>query len=300
MASLTAEQLNAQFRLDGPTRFQCGPGGLVELVMACRAGEARVFLHGAHVSHYQPAGGEPVLWMSESSWFEPGKPIRGGVPVCWPWFGPHPTREDAPSHGFARLLDWRVEAVEAGEDACRLELSLETDSAWQQLFDGQYRLRFAVSLGESLSMRLTSENHGDDVFTLCEALHSYFAVSDVKQVRVEGLDGANYLDKMAHARRCVQAGAIEFTEETDRVYVDADGPCELHDAGLGRTILVEKAGSLSTVVWNPWGEKSRRMPDFGDEEWPGMCCVETANAGDNVVTVPPGGEHTIEARISVR
>jgi D-hexose-6-phosphate mutarotase len=179
-------------------------------------------------------------------------------------------------------------------------LSLASDATTRAAASRDFVLTYEVRLGDTLSMSLTVTNPGEAPLTFEEALHTYLAVSDVRQAGVEGLAGATFVDKTDGGRRKTQDDAvIAISDETDRLYLDTPATVMLTDPGLGRLISVVKAGSLSSVVWNPWIAKSRAMPDFGDNEWPGMICVETANAADNAVTLPPGAWHTMTAAISV-
>jgi D-hexose-6-phosphate mutarotase len=282
-------------------RLEKGPGGLDRLVLLAAEGEAHVLLHGGHVCHFQPRGEKPVLWMSGESRFEAGKPIRGGVPVCFPWFGPKVGSPEAPMHGFARILPWVVAAVtREPDDGLRAVLELTAEAAARGGFAHELALSLSVSVGRSLRIALTARNANSAPATIEEALHSYFAVSDVRSVRIHGLEGAVYVDKTAAmARKPGEAGPIAITAETDRVYPGTTGAVTIEDPGWQRRIVVSKSGSATTVVWNPWIAKAKALPDFGDDEWTGMVCVETANAGADAVTLAPGASHVMTATLEV-
>ena len=285
---------------DGMAEFETGINGLAKLTLHTRAAEAEVYLHGAHVTGYQPRGMKPVLWLSGHSWFEDGKPIRGGVPICFPWFGPREGDPQAPAHGFVRLAVWKAESVEQSDDRTSVTLLTTDTPQTRALWDHAFELRQTVALGPdgALIITLACRNTGAKAFSFTEALHTYLHVDDVRQVAIEGLAGVEYIDKMDAGRRKRQDDEpIRFTGETDRVYLDTDAACTLTDPKAGRRIIVRKEGSRSTVIWNPWTDKSIRMPDFGDNEWPGMVCIETANAADNAVTLEPGAEHRMSAGI---
>lgn len=289
-----------------------GPGGLDRLLLRAAEGEAHVFLQGCHVSHFQPKGDKPVLWMSAESRFETGKPIRGGVPVCFPWFGPKAGSPEAPLHGFARILTWAVSAVTREPDgSLRAVLQLSAETAARGGFPHELALSLSVSVGRTLQMALSVRNvNGAPATveealhshaTVEEALHSYFAVSDVRQLRIHGLEGVGYVDKTAAmARKPGEAGPITIASETDRVYLGTAGTVTIEDPGWRRRIVVSKSGSATTVVWNPWIAKAKVIPDFGDDEWTGMVCVETANAGLDAVTLAPGASHVMTATIEVQ
>lgn len=290
--------------LPASVQLVTGAGGLPCLRVATPGATAEVYLHGAHVTAWQPAGRRPVLWTSAASRYEAGAPIRGGVPICFPWFGAHPDGGDAPAHGWARTSAWDL--VRAEQDASgdvTLELGLvDSDatraSAWPHRFAATYR----VKVGETLRLELAVTNRDDVPVTLTDALHTYLAVGDVREVRVEGLEGTPYVDKAPapgappHARQGDEP--LRFTAETDRVYA-SDATVHVVDPVLGRTVTVAKAGSASTVVWNPWVAKSRAMPDFGDEEWTGTVCVEAANVGEAAVRLDPGATHRLVQSLAV-
>ena len=289
-------------RLPDGARLEKGPGGLDRLVLSASDGEAVVTLQGAHVAHFQPKGEKPVLWMSAESRFEAGKPIRGGVPICFPWFGPKAGAPDAPLHGFARILLWSIVAVTRESDgSLRATLDLTADAAARGGFPHELALSLTVRVGGSLRLELAVRNTDAAPRAFEAALHSYFAVSDVRQVRLLGLEGTAFVDKTAAmARKPGDNGPITIAAETDRVYLGATGTVTIEDPGWRRRIVVGKSGSSTTVVWNPWVAKAKAMPDFGDEEWPGMVCVETANAMDDAVTLAPGATHVMTATLEVQ
>ena len=290
----TVQSLCEQFKVPG-LHFEAGQGGLTKAVVKTSVASGEIYLHGAHVTSWQPAGHEPVLWMSRSSLFQPGKPIRGGVPICFPWFGPHASDASAPAHGFARTALWEItDARITAEGGISLSLRTHIDS---------FTVRFNVEFGSVLQMTLTTEPLPDSSNSLRfeDALHTYFRVSDVRNISITGLEQARYIDKVDGAAEKPATGtAIEFTGETDRVYLKTDSECHLHDPGHHRTIVISKSGSRSTVVWNPWIAKSARMPDFGDHEWPEMVCIETANVGSDSIELGPNTSHSTTVVIRVR
>lgn len=276
-----------------------GNGGLDRVRVETSRVRGEVYLQGAHVTAWQPADRAPVLWVSRESQFKPDAPIRGGVPICFPWFAAHATDTSAPAHGFARLRAWRLTDASLDGDRVELRFAWRDDEAtqrspWPHPFSAEYR----VSFGEQLSLALDVRNTGDAPFSFEAALHTYFAVSDIRRVTVTGLAGTEYLDKVEGLASKRQGdGPMAFTGETDRIFLDTEATCTIHDPGLGRQIHVAKRGSLSTIVWNPWIAKARAMPDFGDDEWPQMLCIETANVRDRAVRLEPGSHHTMSAHI---
>jgi len=264
--------------------------------------QAEIYLHGSHVTHFHPQSQpKPVLWMSAKSHFAPDKPIRGGVPICFPWFGPKADDAKAPAHGFGRLMEWKLDGSKQNTDgSVSISMSLESDEKTRQFWPADFVARHVVTVGRTLTMALVVTNTGSAPARFEAALHTYYAVGDVKQVSVSGLENASYLDRLKPGERFRQNNQpIRFVGETDRTYLDTTATVTIHDPVLGRTIVVEKTGSRSTVVWNPWIAKAKAMPDFGDDEWPGMLCVETANVAENAVTLQPGSQHAMTASISV-
>jgi D-hexose-6-phosphate mutarotase len=296
----TLKTLDARFGIPDRVRFDAWLGGLPIAVLGSRQGICIVALQGAQVLAFQPGNAHPVLWLSESSVYAPGKPIRGGIPICWPWFGPHPTDPTKPQHGFARNRMWTVrESRISPEGATELRLGLtdspETRNLWPHAFD----LELVVSLTTTLTLTLTARNPGRAPFTCSGALHSYFEVADINSVAVHGLQDTDYFDKIT-ATAGHQAGPVRITGETDRVYQNTTAECVITDPGNRRMLRVGKRGSHSTVVWNPWEAGAARLADFDDRGYLRMICVETANAGlEDVIAVPPQESHVLGTIITV-
>jgi glucose-6-phosphate 1-epimerase len=297
---MSIDQLNTQFGITNVVTFANGKGNLPCIQVTSPLASATVYLHGAHVTHWQPAGEEPVLFMNSASWFEEGKPIRGGVPVCFPWFGPHPMDETKPAHGFVRLNAWDVESI-TQDDAGNVIITLFTEStdASYDLWPFEFELRYVVTIGKTLSLSLQTNNTDEKEMKITEALHTYFAISDIHNIQVAGLEGRPYLDKVAGKPAQSPEGPIRFTGEYDTVYGDTQATCMIIDEAKNREISIAKEGSDATVVWNPWINKSQALPDMADNEWPQMVCVETVNAGHNLATVKPGKQHAMTSIISV-
>lgn len=291
------------FDLPASVTLAEGEGGLPVLDVSTRVAAGQVYLHGAHVTAWTPAGQDPVIWLSKASRFAPRQAIRGGVPVCFPWFGAGREPGLAPAHGFARLADFTLVGAEDADGVVTLTLRLtDADVAglpgadrWTKPFE----LTYSVTFGPELMLALSVRNTGSEEYSFEEALHTYLAVKDVTAVTVEGLDGLTYLDKTAGAAKdLTQEGPVTFAGETDRVY-HSSGTATVVDPARARTITVAKGNSADTVVWNPWSAKAAAMPDFDDAEWPGMVCVEVANALKSAVTLAAGESHTMTARYAV-
>ena len=264
--------------IPGVVTFATGNGGLPKVLIETPWSSAEIYLHGAHVAHFQKKGEAPLLFLSQSSVFLSDKPIRGGVPIIFPWFGP---REGSPAHGLVRTVPWNLTATQFLDDGgVRLLFELPPTEV--------YEVQYAVTVAETLSLELIVKNDSDRdaVFETC--LHTYFNISSIDAISIAGLINTAYHDKVKEVNTLDTAPAIHIDREVDRVYQDTPTTVEIHDPGLHRTIRVEKSGSQSTVVWNPWIEKSHRMADFGDDEYLQMVCVESGNVAKNQVTLPPG------------
>jgi glucose-6-phosphate 1-epimerase len=294
---MTIDQLQHCFSTPG-VRFEAGKGNLTCIRVATDAAEAELYLLGAHVTKFKPAGGPELLFVSAHSNWSAGKPIRGGVPICFPWFGPNAANADAPMHGFARLREFEVESITAQPAGVEIVLRLSSDAETRKWWDADFVLRHCILIGKTLTMTLEVENRGQKAIRFEEALHTYFAVDDVRQVAVRGLENTRYLDKTDGGKQKTQDGnPIKITAETDRLYLGTTAATTIEHATHGRSIRVEKDGSNATVVWNPWVAKSKALADFGDEEWPGMICVETVNANEAAVELPAGQTHRMTARV---
>jgi glucose-6-phosphate 1-epimerase len=297
---MDAGELSKRFSVEGVS-FDRGNGGLNRIRVASDLAEAEVYLHGAHVTHFQPRGAEPLVFMSAKSSFENGKPIRGGVPICWPWFGANKTDATKPMHGFVRLAEWEVAGVKLLNDgAIELVLAYRSNDWTQTIWPENFVIRHRINVGRELAMTLEVENLSRGAIQFEEALHTYFAVGDVRQVSLEGLAGVEFHTKVKGAQSGTEgAAAKRFNSETDSVYHNTGSTCTIVDPVKRRRIVNRKDNSQTTVVWNPWIERAKAFADFGDEEWPGMLCVETANAFESAVTLAPLEHHTMTARIGV-
>lgn len=276
-------------------------GGARRVLISTPAAEAELYLQGAHLANWTPREQRPVLFISPKSLFATGKAIRGGVPIVFPWFGNRSDGKPGPAHGFARTAVWTLESarqIEGGK--VELTLTLSSSEATRALFDYDFGLRFRVTVGSELEMELEASNPGKEPFQFEQALHTYLAVGDVQQVSVSGLEGTTFIDKtdgFQHKRQGSEP--VRIAKETDQVHLNSQAACTISDAVWNRRILVEKSGSNSTVIWNPWIEKTKGMSDMPADGWRQMLCVETANAADNAVVLAPGASHKLTARIRV-
>ena len=292
-------ELNERFGSPG-LRFVEGEGGLTKAILATNQAEVELYLHGAHVTRFD-LNEQPILWMSSQAVFNGQKALRGGIPIVFPWFGAHPTDKDKPQHGFARNNAWEVLGAKDSEEEVQIDLVLESSTQTREFWPHDFRAVFSVTLNLGLQVCLRVENTGTRPFEVSPALHTYFAVDDISQVAIAGFDGSEYIDQLQDGERLRQSGPITFAGEVDRIYLRPDdagsGKATIHDQAAARTIEVTSGSSHSTVVWNPWIDKAKRMSDFPDEGYQQMVCVETANAASDRRLVEPGEQHELMQRI---
>ena len=296
----TAELAN-RFDIPEALRFEPGSDGSVRAAISTPAAEADLYLQGAHLAHWTPRGQRPVLFVSPKSLFAAGKAIRGGVPIIFPWFGSRSDGKPGPAHGFARTSEWAVEgARQLADGRVEITLALSSNNATREFFDAAFRLRFRVTIGAELEMELETSNQGKTPFTFEEALHTYLAVGCVQRASLFGLENTVFIDKTdGFKRKRQETEPMRIAKETDQVHLDTQATCTVWDPGWDRRITIEKSGSGSTVIWNPWIEKSKGMSDMEADGWKHMLCVETANAADNAVLLGPGASHKLAAKIRV-
>ena len=294
------DALNRRFGLPGKLSFTSLAKGMPVAEIKTALCTARICMQGAHLIEWTPAGQKPVIWLSKDARFAVGKSIRGGVPVCWPWFGPHDSKTDVPAHGYARMVEWELLDSDLLQDeGVSLSFRIIPTEASRAMWPHATPLELEMTIGKNLELELITRNTGDQPVQIGEALHTYFAVGDVRKVTVTGLEGTEYLDKVDDFKRKTQHGGVNFSGEVDRVYVATEADCLIQDPSMRRSIRISKRGSRSTVVWNPWVDKCKAMGDMGEAGYLGMLCVESGNAASDVVTIAPGGEHRLWVRYKV-
>jgi len=292
----TIEQLKQQFAIAERLDFSMGPSECVMIDIDTPCAKARIALQGAQVLSYRSADAlHDLFFLSRLTRYGNRRAIRGGVPVCWPWFGDDPSGKGRPAHGFARNRVWDLVDVQQTEnDGIKLTLSLTPDPHDQPLWHCSYALQMVLEIDEQLKFSLTTKNLDTESFVISQALHTYFAVSNIEKTQVRGLDNRHYLDKVENFREKLQQGEIFFQGETDRVYLNSPDKLFIEDTGWSRRIVVESSGSNTTVVWNPW-ERVKALKDMTDDAYQYFVCVETANAANDSVSLSPGESHTISA-----
>lgn len=285
-------------------------GDLTCLVVNHPAAQASVALQGAQILYYIPSGRRPVIWLSEQAAYGTGQSVRGGVPVCWPWFGdlqknPARIREqydrsEAPAHGAVRSLLWRLDHVSESADGVTLLLSVPATAMQTALPSLHAHLQLEIFIGKILRLSLTTTAQGESPVAISQALHSYLAVSDIGSVSVSGLENVPFIDTLQDWRIASSNVPVTFSGEVDRIYQGDIGTVRLVDPLWQREIAVQSQHSHSLVLWNPHIEKSKRLSQFSDDAWQRMLCVETANVMDDIVIIQPGEHHVLQVEISVK
>ncbi len=298
---MNLSELNKRFGITDQLDFVEGKGGLTIAVIKNKFASAVVSLYAGQVLSYRPVNtNSDLMFLSEQAYYQTGKAIKGGVPVCWPWFGPDPQGKGRPAHGFARNSEWTViDSGTASNGATRLVLELKLNETTRALWDGEIEARLDIEVGESLKLKLTTTNKGKETIELSQALHTYFNVGDIAKTSVNGLEDKTYIDKVDGSKEKTQSGEVTINTEVDRIYTDIKNRLVINDIELGRKIHIESEGSNSAVVWNPWKKIAAGMADLGDEDYKRMLCVETTNAGPDIVSIAPGGRYSMSAEYSI-
>jgi glucose-6-phosphate 1-epimerase len=276
-----------------------GNGGLQKIRINSPEAAGEMYLHGAHITSWKPAGRDEVLFLSSLSRWEDGRAIRGGVPICFPWFGDKGDDAKAPAHGFVRTKAWQLESIAQAEDGITVSMFTESDEDTKRWWPAEFHLAYRATFAAELRLELVVTNTGKTPLRFEEALHAYHRVENIREARVGGLDTVNFIDKTDSNRKKIQNGEIAIASETDRVYLDTSSAIELEDPALRRRTRVVKENSRTTVVWNPWVQKANSMPDFGDDEWIQMICIETSNVSDFAVDLAPAQQHKMKAVVRV-
>lgn len=276
-----------------------GNGGLPRVCVSTAAATAEIYLHGAQLTSWRPAGADEVIFLSEQSLWKEGHAIRGGIPICFPWFRNKADDPKAPSHGFVRTKAWQLDSVESKGDSATVSLSTTSDEATRAWWPHDFHLLHRLTIGAELTQELVVSNTGTAPLRFEEALHTYYRVAAAESLRITGLDGVDYLDNTDANREKRQEGDIVFTGQTDRAYLDTTHAVEISDPGMRRRIRLAKEDSRTTVVWNPWKEGAHSLADLGDDEWRTMACVEASNIRSFAVDLAPGKQHSMKTSILV-
>ena len=292
----------SRYEIDGELQFIEIEHGFIYAEINNALAHATVSTYSGQVLSYRPKDRQDdLLFVSDKAYYEDGKAIKGGIPVCWPWFGADPENQGRSAHGFVRNRQWQVTGSESLADgSTKIVMSMTDNDATRALWPHPFRLDIEITVGNSLRVELVTHNTGNESITISQALHTYFRVGDIGMVRVLGLDGTQYLDKTNDAARMTQSGPVTISGEVDRIYTDVTGDLIIDDSSLGRRILIASSGCSTAVVWNPWVEVAASMADLDDNDYQRMLCVETANAGPETVEIAAGDAYRLTAEYTIR
>jgi glucose-6-phosphate 1-epimerase len=294
------EPLQRQFEIPGLVKIEPGRGGLPVVRVTPGDATGEMHLHGGQVMSWAPTGARDVLFVSGQARYEDGRAIRGGIPVCAPWFGAHAARPALPAHGFVRTKAWSLDAVDRTDDGIVVTMSTRSDDETLRVWPHEFLLVNRVTFASTLQVELTMRNTGDAPLSFEEALHTYYRVGDVTRARVLGLEGTAYLDSLDGLQRRSQDDVIDFADEVDRIYLDtAHREIAIDDPVWDRRVRVTSTHSRTTVVWNPWTRKAKTLGDLGDEEWRDFVCVETCNVQPAAIELAPGQPHVMRLTIAI-
>lgn len=300
----TADELDRLRGIPGVARISEGGGGLARVQITGAFGEGEIYLHGAQVTSWKPAGAEEVLFVSTKSRWREGQAMRGGIPICFPWFRTKVDDPHAPAHGFVRTKMWQLESVvENGNpgnaNGVAVTMFTESDEQTRKWWPGEFRLVHRVTFGSELRLELICTNIGTTPFRFEEALHTYNRIVDIQDARLKGLDGVSFLDNTESNKEKTQHGDVTISSQTDKAYCNTQNEVDLLDGNTKRRIRLRKEHSLNTVVWNPWSEGAGRLQDLGDGEWRQFLCVEASNILNAAISLAPGQEHRMIAVLTV-
>ncbi len=262
---------------------------------------AQIALQGAQVLSWMPTDHPDVLYLSKKSMMEPGVAVRGGIPICWPWFNAHPDDPSKPNHGFARNQFWELESAEFEYNIATLVFKLFPTDETKALWPHDFELTATIKVSDKLKVRLNTKNTGEEPFQITSALHSYLSVGDIERIQLEGVKGSHYIDQLLppDSEEIYQEKNVVVNQEIDRIYSSMSSLL-LRDLDRVRAVFVDKVGSRSTVVWNPWIEKSKTLKDLPNNDYKEFVCIEACNAGRDRPTVRPNSSHTLETTIGLR
>lgn len=279
--------------------FHKTENGLIKIVINNEHAEAEIYLHGANLTHFQPKGEAPVIFHGKETIFSASKTVHAGIPICWPWFGPHPTDSTKPQHGFVRDMCWKLKSANMLKtNETEVVLSLKESAKTLALWPYAFELELTFTVGRSLSVSLKTTNSADTAFTLTQALHTYFAVSDIDSIRSQGIEGTPFIDYADAKKEKTESEPLHVSRMTNRVYVPTQATCRIIDPLLKRTIIIEKEGSNSTTIWNPWQESG--IHDLPGDVYRKFLCIETTNALSDSKSLQRGESCMITQKVSVQ
>ncbi|MCC0177524.1 D-hexose-6-phosphate mutarotase [Waterburya agarophytonicola K14] len=297
---MNIEQLNADYGIVNKVKIVAGKGGFPIIEINNEYANATLSLYGGQILSFQPVNqAEDIMFLSNQAYYQEGKAIKGGTPICWPWFGPDPEDKGRASHGFVRNRLWTIREIVTTQDgSTEVVMGLLDTPETRKIWDYSFDMSIAITVGNSLTVELTTRNTGDNSFSITQALHTYFRIGDINQVQVLNLEDLSYLDKVDGGKNKTQTGTVTFDGECDRIYLDVPSQLIIDDSALGRKIKITAANSNTAIVWNPGATISANMADLGDLDYQRFVCVETANAANEVIEVAAGSDFNLTANYS--
>lgn len=294
-------QLNTNYGIADKVKFVEGEGGFPVAEISNEYAQAKISVYAGQVLSFRPVDqAEDIMFLSSTAYYLAGKAIKGGTPICWPWFGPDPEDKGRASHGFVRNRMWQIrDVISTPEGETKISLGLVDTPETREIWDYSFNFAIAITVGKVLTVELITKNTGTESFNITQALHTYFKIGDINQVKVVGLDGREYIDKVDGGKEKTQSGEVAFTGECDRIYLDVQPELVIDDQVLNRKIKITATNSKTAIVWNPWADISASMADLGDQDYKKFVCVETANAANEVIKVNAGSEYILTAQYAV-
>jgi glucose-6-phosphate 1-epimerase len=297
--AFTIEELNSRLGIADCAQVLADEAAIPKVRITVPLCDGEMHLHGAQVTSWKPAGAEEAIFLSRQACFEEGRAIRGGIPICFPWFRAKVDDSHAPAHGVVRTKIWTLESIEQNATGITVSMYTQSDPESRRWWPADFRLLHRVTFGSELKLELTVSNTGAKPLRFEEALHAYYRVGDVRKVRIRGLDGVAYLDNIESNKKKKQNGDVVISSPADNAYMNTQNPLQLIDPVRNRSIQITKQNSDSTVIWNPWAEGARALSDLGDDEWQDMVCVEGSNILENAVELAPSADHKITVTMTV-
>ncbi|MGR8930789.1 MAG: D-hexose-6-phosphate mutarotase [Gammaproteobacteria bacterium] len=288
---MNIDQLQDRYGIKNRINFKTGAGGFPYIQVQNQSASSLISLYGGQILSFKPVDQhEDLLFVSTKSLYQAGMAIRGGIPVCWPWFGPDPKGLHRPNHGFVRNQFWTVAASASSDSETRIQLQFSEKHKTERTWQLPFTLTLEFNIGKSLALKLTTQNTGDRPFSLTQAFHSYFSIGDIRQVQVLGLENAFYFDKLDQGREKRQTGIVTISEETDRIYENINSHLVLNDPVFKRRVEIDSENCKTGVVWNPW---QKAMADLHSQAYRRFVCVETGNIAFDVVQIFPGEQKSL-------
>ncbi len=288
----------SKFEIPNIVRLEESSAKLVKIIISNDHADAQIYLFGGNLVHFQPKGEEMVIFEGTRSEMIPDMTLHAGIPICWPWFGPHPTDSSKPQHGFARNKEWQVrEVTQLLSGETKVILGLNEDRDTLELFPHAFDLELAFVIGKELSIDLRTTNSGDEAICFSQALHSYFWLSDIAETLICGVENTPFADITDPGMLKSETASLKIEGVINRVYLPTLARCEIIDSGLKRKIFIDKKGSNSTTIWNP--SANNNLHDLPGELYRKFVCIESCNTRTDSIALPSGATHHIRQIISL-